>query len=137
MYYAFESLIVGIYTVSIFFALKPYIFDNRTLWFLTGFFKHFIGWAIGLQRYYCKFGNACQRFVSGENTERKFSFPGQILLESICEGFLFVVVLILLFRVFKQNKYLTIFTAGFFLHMGFELSGVHHKYCLDGCIRNV
>lgn len=136
MHYAFESVVVGLYTVSVFFALKPYVLDNRVLWFLTGFLKHLIGWAIGLQTYYCKFGNACQRYVSGKNTKRKFSFPGQILLESIGEGLLFVAFLTLLFRIFKQNKYVTLFATGFLLHMVFELSGVHHKYCLDGCTRN-
>ncbi len=93
MHYAFESVVVGLYTMSIFLALQPYVLDNRTIWFFTGFLKHFLGWAIGIHTYYCKFGNACQRYVNGKNTERKFLFPGQILLESIGEGLLFVVFL--------------------------------------------
>lgn len=136
MHYAFESVIVGLYTMSIFLALQAYVLDNRTIWFFTGFLKHFLGWAIGIHTYYCKFGNACQRYVNGKNTKRKFLFSGQILLESIGEGLLFVAFLTLLFRIFKKNKYLTLFAAGFVLHMGFELLGGHNKFCLDGCTRN-
>jgi hypothetical protein len=137
MHYAFESIMVGLYTLTIFWMLRPYVLDKNLLFFLTGFSKHFLGWFIGLQTYYCKFGNACQRYVSGNNTERKFSFPGQILLESIGEGLIFVLVLTLMFRIFRQNKYLTLFATGFALHMVFEVMGFHHKYCIDGCSRNV
>ena len=60
---------------------------------------------------------------------------GQIAIESIAEGVIFVIFGILAFKIFGQNKYLTLFIMGFMLHILFEIIGIHHMYCLDGCSR--
>lgn len=135
MHYFAESVIVGFYCVTIFWMLRPYILDQNVLFFLTGFSKHLFGWILGLQTYYCKFGSACERYVGGQNTIRSFSFPGQIIVESMAEGILFLVVLQIIVKLVKINKYATLFLLGLTLHIGFELAGFHRQFCLEGCSR--
>ena len=138
MHYFVESIVVGLYCVTIFWMLRPYILDKNVLFFLTGFSKHLFGWILGLQTYYCKFGNACERYNSGANTMRSFSFTGQMFAESLAEGFIFLLTLQILFKIANNtlNKYVILFLLGVLLHLSFELSGIHHRFCLESCSRN-
>lgn len=110
-----ESLCIGIYCVIIFWILKPWIKNIFVLLFVSGFVKHFLGWASGMHSYYCKYK---------KEFERKSVI--NILVESIGEGFLFVIIGCLL----GGGSYLNIFMIGFSLHILFEITGLHKQFCL-------
>lgn len=110
-----EALCVGIYSVIIFWILKPHIKNIIVLLFVTGFVKHFLGWASGLHAYYCKYS---------KEFERKPTFV--VLLESVGEGVLFVLIGLLL----GGGSYLNVFMIGFSLHILFEITGLHKQFCL-------
>ena len=144
MNFLLESLFVGIYTLSIYFILKNIFFinhiNNYVLLFITGFLKHFMGWVFGLQTYYCKYGNACNK--NNSNSKRIFSFSNnkylshgfQIWIESILEGFVFLLVGILFYSFIKMKyDYIFVFLTGFGLHILFEIVGIHKYFCLYQC----
>jgi hypothetical protein len=55
-----------------------------------------------------------------------------LVLESVGEGVLFLILGSILLSVIK-NRFLLYFSIGFILHTGFELIGVHKKFCQDRC----
>ena len=145
MKFLIESVFVGIYTLIIYFILKNIFFKNHNsnyvLLFITGFLKHFMGWGLGLQSYYCKYGNACnknnsnsKRIFSFSNKNKNFSGGFQICIESILEGFVFLLVGILFYPIIKMRyDYIFVFLIGFGLHVLFELFGIHKYFCLYEC----
>ena len=61
-----ESLFVGLYTIIIysiitFLKLKINIYQQL---FIVGFFKHFMGYVLGLHKLYIDYGYACKNYLS-------------------------------------------------------------------------
>lgn len=145
MYFLLESLFVGIYTVLIFLFVSYSPIDNVYMrLFSIGFVKHFLGHYLSLDTYYCNYGDAC---VSDKSFSINFHFDFDesrvvkkksvtttvnLVLESIGEGVLFLILGSILSTVLK-NRFLLYFSIGFILHTGFELIGVHKKFCQDRC----
>jgi hypothetical protein len=103
--------------------MVKYIFKNTfILFFLTGFFKHFIGWLSGLQHMYC-LGT-----LSIFPIYIDFSNMFKASLESVGEGILFLVLSNILF-LFLQNQFLISFIIGGGLHIVFEIIGIHTWFC--------
>jgi len=140
MNFLVEAFFIGAYTSIIFWFSEKIVFDKYILLFTTGFFKHFLGWGLGLHTYYCQHGDACRKYISGPDTVRYFSnkyIPKklQIWVESIIEGVLFILVGIFFNKLIQTNKYNTIFMIGFALHVLFELFGFHDYFCRESCKR--
>jgi hypothetical protein len=110
-----ESFCIGIYSIIIFWILKPGIKNTFILLFATGFVKHFLGWVSGIHAYYCKYS---------KKNEGKSVI--NIIIESIGEGFLFLFIGSLLGGI----SYLNIFIIGFCLHILFDMTGLHKQFCL-------
>ena len=56
-----EALVVGLVMLVIFMALKMVTKDVRVTVFLTGVLGHFLFELLGANKWYCKYGTACQR----------------------------------------------------------------------------
>lgn len=133
-----ESFFVAIYSCAIFSILKYFLnlkINILSLIFITGFFKHFIGWISGLQHLYCASKNhenislyKQQRYLF-DNYAR---FVSKII-ESIGEGVLFVgLFLIIRSLSLTHNNYLIVCIIGAFLHLLFEFIGMHRMFCKNG-----
>ena len=103
-----ESLFVGVYTCIISFFVSFLVSSNFTLLlFVVGFLKHFLGYYLKIQDYYCA---TCVKGSKSHTTK-------QILFgESILEGGVFI-ILGLLLKVFIENRTVLMFLLGFLLHM--------------------
>jgi hypothetical protein len=126
-----EALFVGFYSLIIFIILKPFA-PKQILWFCVGFFKHFMGYFIGLHTYYCKYGHACnKRKVSGTDIRADITY---LLPRSILEGLLFILI-----GYFTRgyNPYVAVAVAGVAIHLLAELSGLHKYFCSHVCKINV
>ena len=101
------------------------ISSNFTLLlFVVGFLKHFLGYYLKIQDYYCA---TCVK-GSKSHVSTKILFG-----ESILEGGLFI-VLGLLLGVFIENRSLLMFLLGFLLHIIAEFVGVHKYFCKTRCL---
>ena len=118
----FQTFFVAIYSCFIFAILKNILnIQNKnviSLIFFTGFFKHFFGWVSGLQKLYC----TLIQHISWNNSLIT-SF-----IESIIEGMLFVGLYFIIANKIKNN-YLIIFIIGVFLHLSFDILGIHKMFC--------
>jgi hypothetical protein len=56
-----EAFIVGLVMLVIFMALKLVIQDVRIAVFMTGVVGHFLFEFFGANKWYCKYGRACQK----------------------------------------------------------------------------
>ena len=139
-----ESTIVGIYTTVLAFVLSFFIPSTQKnvlnfifFFFTLGFIKHFLGFYLGLQSFYCNYGIECRKRENNTNLKaRKPSF-----FENLSEGIIFVVfglILKNLFSIFKygNNIYLISFFTGFFLHLISDIIGVHTFFCKYYCLDN-
>ena len=121
----FESLFVGVYTCIISIFVSFLVSSNFTLLlFVVGFLKHFLGYYLKIQDYYC---GICVKGSKSYTTK-------QILLgESILEGGVFI-ILGLLLKVFIENRWILMFLLGFLLHIIAEFVGVHKYFCKNRCV---
>ena len=128
-----ESLFVGIYTIFIYLLVQIFFKHNiYLLLFIVGFCKHYLGYFLGLHHYYCKYGYACMK---NKHTTNK-SFVISLFLESILEGFYFILVGSILYMFFleKEKHHLLFFgLLGFFIHIFSEIIGIHQIFC-ERCI---
>lgn len=135
MHYILEAFIVGLYTCFIYSFIIP--FSNKfILFFCVGFFKHFFSYFLYLQTYYCNYGYAC----GGKNVGKKTTNITilELFIQSIMEGFLFIIFGSLLYFVIflRKNKWLLFFMVGFILHIIFELLGIHIYFCKYKCSKS-
>ena len=115
-----ECVLVGIYCVLIYFILYSYQNNTRTLLLLAGFIKHLFGYLLGFQQYYCKCIYFNQSFFA-------------LFIECIIEAFLFLFVGTCFSEIIK-NKILLFFSIGVFLHLLFEITGMHSFFCMNKCL---
>ena len=121
-----ESAVVGYYTLFIFIVLQ-FISKNGIL-FALGFLKHFLGYFLGIQTYYCNHGFACAPFIK----ERIASF-NNLFFDSLIEGLWFLIAGSIAFYYIK-NKFIAIFLTAFCTHLLSEQIGLHKYYCQNKCI---
>ena len=122
----YESIFVGLYVLILYKFLR--LFQIRNIYvflFVLGFIKHFISYLLNIHTYYCKYGNACKKYMLNEKKK------DYIIVESIGEGILFIIVGQL---IFYMNKELAMFLIGFSLHFLFEIFGLHDVFCLTRCV---
>lgn len=117
----YESFFVGYYVIFIYVILWLLLFLHMDIHiiiqlFIIGFFKHFISYYIGIHNYYCNHNHKKRNIT--------------IFIESIFEGFLFIITGMLFIFVFKiKNFILCLFIIGFFLHLINEINMVHSYFC--------
>ena len=127
-----EALIVGLYSYCVF-SVVSYVIDmfdmfdkfgkfvclrnnkqirktKTIVYFLTGFFKHFLAGIFNIHNRYCKY----KYDVSIQHNITR------LFLESLMEGVLFMILMSMI-----DNAFL----VGFILHFSFELSGLHRLFC--------
>jgi hypothetical protein len=146
-----EAIAVGIYTVIIGTLVSFTTKDRYLLFFLTGFLKHALGYFFHIQDYYCQYGVACHRNdnmndntndntnnntndnTNNNNAKVKPISLFVLFLECIGEGLLFI-----LFSFFFQTLPLpfTMFLIGLFMHLFFEIAGLHTLFCKYKCQKN-
>ena len=120
-----ESLFVGIYVCVIFFFTSYVVSSNFVLLlFVVGFLKHFLGYYLKIQDYYC---NSCVKGSKSQVSTRN------LIIESILEGGVFI-ILGLLLKVFIESRWILMFLLGFLLHMIAEFTGVHKYFCKNRCV---
>ena len=143
MHFIFESIFVGVYSVVIFLVLSLFFQDYTKLLFVTGLFKHFLGYFLQIHRYYCNHGYACEGRIPGSIQ----SLPNITLLvfESILEGFAFLVFGLSLRHIFtqilgkynihnkKEENIIMIFLLGLSFHLVAEFTGMHTYFCKERC----
>ena len=119
-----ESLFVGVYACVIYFFVSFVVYSNFTLLFFVGFLKHFLGYYLKIQDYYC---NSCVKGSKSQVSTR------DLFIESILEGSVFIILGFLL-GVFIKNRGVLMFLIGFLLHIFAEFTGVHKYFCKNRCV---
>jgi len=122
MNYIFESIFVGLYSITIYYLLLFLKISIIPFLFMIGFIKHFIGYFI-LHSFYCKYGHACHNKYTTIKSQSLF----KIGFESIIEGVLFVWMGNIL-RYYLGIP-LSIFIIGIVLHLLAEWFGIHAQFC--------
>lgn len=115
-----ECVIVGLYSYLIHFIVEKIISNLYLILFFTGFLKHFLGYMLNIQTFYCNYGNACKSKNKGKKIA-KYSFS-----ECIIEGLLYLFI----GTTITYNS----FIIGFSLHFIFELLNIHKYFCNTHCI---
>lgn len=129
MHYILESIFVGLYSTIIFQLCSIIHWSNDVLFFMTGFFKHYIGYISGIHKWYYENGFACKNIISSKKDN-----IANTLLESILEGSLFLLFgKIILFYQWIPFAFIPFF-IGVFLHILFEIINVHHLFCRERII---
>jgi len=121
MNYIYESIIVGIYSCVVYALFYPILYKVHLilLFFVVGFIKHLLGYYLSLHEYYCKYKYDLVK-----------RYNKSIIIESILEGCLFIIFGYTLSMYLKtKNKLLIVFIIGTLLHIIFEISGMHTKFC--------
>jgi hypothetical protein len=121
-----ESIFVGIYSMLLsIIVIQLFNFPLVFNIFIIGFLKHFISGIIGLHKYYCStYYNICDKF------DLKLEY---LILESIIEGFLFLMTYFILSKLVGQRGYTTFFMIGILLHITFQQLNVHSLFCKTHC----
>jgi hypothetical protein len=116
-----EALFVGIYSSSIYLLLTNVIgitIHKRALfYFLLGYFKHFIGFIIGLHYLFCNIIRKIDNYKS--------QYIWTVFINSIIEGFIYIVLGSLFTPTIKVA-----FFIGFILHIISEYIGIHKDFCI-------
>lgn len=140
MYYIFESILVGMYSLLIYVSFHFVKVNANIKIFIVGFIKHLLGYLLNIHTYYCNNGYAClkyQKQLQMNNHQggkvAKISITS-LLVESGFEGCLFVMLNIFLLKFKLKNNYIRIFLLGVMLHIIFEFLQLHIYFC-KRCVR--
>lgn len=118
-----ESFFVGIYSLFLFIIFHLLTGNKLSFFqelFIVGFFKHLLGFYSNIHSYYCN--KTCNNNL--------------IIIESLGEGYAFLIMGIFLSFLFDNYNHLTFiyFFIGVFLHLFAELTGIHKFYCNYRCL---
>jgi len=92
-----EAVFIGLYTSF----LSLLLFSKFNIYiylFIIGFLKHLLGYYIGFHNYYCK-----------NNGKNSVLISNIIFKDSIYEGLCFIIIGIIVIRLFKLNLFLSLF----------------------------
>lgn len=125
-----ESNLVGLFAVTLSYILYSFFFSLKNdliFFFIVGFLKHYLGYIIGLQTWYCEERN--KRTKTKKSLTKKVA-KSPSLLENIQEGIAFVVISFIIRKFLKiKDIYFIAFLTGFILHLLAEFSGIHTIFC--------
>ena len=112
-----QSIFVGIYCVFLFTILSYAKIESSYIFFVLGFFKHFLGFFLRLHTVFCN----CIILPN----------YGILFGESILEGFAFLILYYIFHKLFP--KIWVAFTIGFIAHILAEIFGLHKWFCEKRC----
>jgi hypothetical protein len=130
-----ESNLVGLFSVTLSYMIYFFLFSFslktdlgfNLYFFILGFLKHYFGYLLGLQTWYCKKRNKSN---AKTNVKANVKAKSPSLLQNIQEGIAFLVTSFLIRKLFKTKKiYFISFLTGFILHIIAELTGIHTIFC--------
>ncbi len=130
MNYVIEAIFVGVYTVLIYVVCSLFIEDIYSLLIVVGFLKHFLAGQLGIHKYYCNEGEACKRIHSSDKGYK--NNKKHLFIQSILEGFVFLLLGTLLKRYIKRKEIL-FFSIGLIAHISSELLCIHDIFCRYYC----
>ena len=136
-----ESVVVGVYCVLLFWVIQQVIYsaDWNMFLFVLGFFKHALGYLLGIQNVYCRYGYACknikpQKKKKDKNINANTNAYLDKTVESVFEGIAFVFFGNLVSATLTTNKTIVVFTTGCLLYILSEIVGLHTYFC-ERCIK--
>jgi hypothetical protein len=130
MHYIFEAILVGIYSVIIYFLLSVFITNQYLQLFTVGFLKHILGGYLKLHDFYCNYKYPYYKYG-------KFNFNKNLLfIESIFEGILYLIFGFILIELISMKNIYLYFLIGFLLHIIFEILKIHNIFCKIKFIKN-
>ena len=124
-----ESIYVGLFVLSIGIIVIKFV-NGIIGYYIIGFLKHFLGYYLGIQDYYCNYGNKCVE-VNKDRGKLKASNK-KLLIESLLEGIVFMIMGIII-EIVVKNEYIILFLIGFIIHMISEWIGIHLYFCDYNC----
>lgn len=132
MNYIIESILVGVYSSTIYLLFSRFIENFSVLLLVCGFFKHFLGSSFEIWTWYCNNGEACVNVLSQDQT---YEANTQYLMQdSFYESFLYFITGTMLTIIIPSNNMLLLFfIIGFILHIIAEHTGVHKIFCKKTC----
>ena len=113
-----EALFIGFYTSL--FSIFPIGYHLYFYLFIIGFFKHYLGYYLGLHDYYCN---------NNKNNKNKY-----IINDSSLEGFYFIIIGNLIFKLFNYNKIISLFIIGFLMHIISAFINLHKFFKFYRCL---
>jgi hypothetical protein len=125
-----ESMLVGIYTATIYLLFAQHFKTFYTRLLVGGFLKHWLGFFFGLWTWYCNYGVACVHTYTTRATICIFT----LFAESIYESIAFLILGSFLSQILLLFHEIVIFaTIGILLHIIGECIGVHQIFCDQKC----
>jgi len=106
--------------------------------------KHFLGYVLGIQSYYCNYGYACnavkereEEIDSKQTAKNKVAYTTSyhLIIECIIEGIAYIVIGTII-NTLITHKILVVFFTGFILHILSEILGIHTYFCENRCYTN-
>lgn len=149
MIFILEAVGVGVYSVLLFIVFSSILtkFNTNTYvaLLLIGFFKHFLGYYVGLQTWYCNNGGSCVSLHKKQETltTKYVGIPTNLIYNSIIEAFFYLFIGAILYWIllYSLNKTLLVyinfilyFLLGFILHIMANKLGIHKSFCINNCI---
>lgn len=151
-----ESIFIGFYCALISLCVIPFFKHKNGIilivFFIIGFFKHYIAYYLGIHNYYCNYGAQCMKLHLSSTTPpeqiqssapRMVSRPEFLLWDSFYEGCFFLSIGWLITYLYGLHPlthqphllYTTMmfFVWGFFIHLFSEWSGTHAFFCRERC----
>lgn len=137
-----ETVYVSIYCSLIYTIFSFVIENNSLLFFISGFFKHFLGYYTGRQSVFCNQSQSCLK-VHGDKNTKYIASNKNLLVESILEGFWFLILgsiflsFLLMVRIRRNKIYniVYIFFLGGVTHLLAEWFGLHEYFCSVKCLK--
>jgi hypothetical protein len=128
-----ESNLVGLFSVTLSYFIYSFFFSLKNdfiFFFIVGFLKHYLGYILGLQTWYCEVRNKRTKTKTKNTLLVKSVAKSPSLLENIQEGIVFVAISFLIRKFLKiKDIYFIAFLTGFILHLLAEFSGIHTIFC--------
>jgi len=132
MNYIIESILVGVYSSTIYLLFSRFIEKFSVLLLVCGFFKHFLGSSFEIWTWYCNNGEACVNVLSQDQI---YEANTQYLIQdSFYESFFYLITGTILTMIIPlNNRFVLFFMIGFILHIIAEHTGVHKIFCKKTC----
>lgn len=134
-----EAICVGTYTTLVYALSTSFIHirNEYSQLLIIGFFKHFFARFLGIHKAYCEYkrgtnANPTVAFGRKVGVFKLFQYifnKKNIVLESVCEGLVFLLLGLILIRAFNLKAHMLYFCIGFLLHLGAEIAGLHTAFC--------
>lgn len=130
MHFILESVLVGCYTYLLYNIASYFLITNiPVILIIVGFFKHILGYYLGIWDWYCKHSNI---YVYKLNSCKCTTNIYNLVLESILESIIFLLFGLTL-HLFILNTNMLFILLGVFIHILSEITNVHAVFLKTHC----